>query len=86
MADLIIPVVLFISIGVVISLGLYFRSRSKQEFLRTVSVAIKNGNELDAAFFERLGDNTDPRTRDFRRGVLSIAVGMAFGLVFLLSI
>ncbi len=80
MAEDIIPVVLFIVIGIVLSLFFHFRHRTRQEIQTTVRAAIERGQELTPEVLERLSDSLNSRFGDLRRGVISIALGIAFFL------
>ena len=81
MAEEMIPIVMFIVIGVVIGLSFYFRHKTRQELQMTVRVAIDKGQELTPEVLEGLADSLNSKFGDLRRGVISIAIGIAL-LVF----
>jgi hypothetical protein len=78
MEDILVPVALFAVIGTTLCLSFYFRHRTRREIQMTVRAAIEQGQELTPEVLERLSDSLDPRNGDLRRGVISIAIGMAF--------
>lgn len=76
-----IPISLFIVLGVIIGLSLYFRHKTRQELQTTVRTAIDHGQELTPEVLEGLADSLNSKFGDLRRGVISIAIGIAL-LVF----
>lgn len=77
-----VPIVMFASFGVVLSLFFFFRFRIRKEVQHTLRVAIEQGQELTPEVLDRLGESTSG-VADLRRGVLSMAVGIgvaAFGI------
>lgn len=73
-----IPIALFIVVGVVLSLVLYFRFRSRAEMQQTVRLALDKGTELTPELIDRLGEPKPDSDRDLRRGLIWLA--LAFGL------
>jgi len=66
----------------------YFKSRERRELQATVRAAIDKGQPLPPEVIEAMGKeatkNVPSRTRDIRRGIIWLAVGIgiaAFGLV-----
>lgn len=80
MEDILVPISLFIVIGVVISLSFYFRYRTRQEIQSTVRAAIERGQELTPAVLDGLSDALNSRHGDLRRGIISLAIGFALFL------
>ena len=78
MAGELIPISVFIVIGVVASLWFYFRHRTRGEVQASVRAAIDKGQELTPELIRSLGDALDPKIADMRRAFISIAVGLAF--------
>ena len=77
MAEALIPITLFIMIGIVI-LGYYFwNHRNRQDIMSTVQKAIESGGELSAELLAQLGAAVNPRIRDLRRGIIFLATGIA---------
>ncbi len=81
MVEEMIPIVLFIVFGAVLGLSFYFRHKTRQELQMTVRVAIDHGQELTPEVLEGLADSLNSKFGDLRRGVISIAIGLAI-LVF----
>ena len=77
-AELMIPIVLFISIAVVLALFLLFRNRAKREMQMTLRAAIDKGHELTPEVIERLGTPPAAKNRDLRRGIIGLAIGAGF--------
>jgi hypothetical protein len=77
-----VPIVMFLSVAIVLGLFFFFRFRTRREIQRTLRTAIEQGQELTPEVLDRLGEST-AGVADFRRGVLSMAVGVgvaAFGV------
>jgi hypothetical protein len=76
--QLLIPITGFICLAVVIGMLIFFSSRARLEFQRTVRVAIERGQPLSPELLERLGPTASSgRYRDLRVGVTSISLGAA---------
>ena len=80
MVEEMIPIVALIVIGVVIGLSFYFRHKTRQELQMTVRAAIDKGQELTPEVLEGLADSLNSKFGDLRRGVIAIAIGIAFFL------
>ncbi len=76
--EMLIPIVLFIVIGIVMVLFFYFRHRTRGEIQLTVRAAMEHGQQLTPEVLESLTDSLNSRNGDLRRGVISIAIGGAF--------
>lgn len=74
----ILPIVLFMVIGTTLCVSFYFRHRTRQEIQTTVRAAIERGQDLTPEVLEGLSDALNSRHGDLRRGVISIALGIAF--------
>ena len=72
-----VPIVLFLTIGGVVSLIYYFRYRTRQAIQETVRTALEQGQNLTPEVLERLTDSLQSRNADLRHGVISITVGLA---------
>lgn len=77
MTDDLIPIVLFLTIGGVVSLIYYFRYRTRQAIQQTVRTALEQGQTLTPEVLEGLTDSLQSRNADLRRGVISITIGIA---------
>lgn len=81
MVEELIPIVMFVVIGVVLGLFYYFRYRTRAEMQQTVRTAIDKGHELTPELLGRLGEERRTPDHDLRRG--TIAVFLAIGMVVL---
>ena len=84
MTEDLIPIVLFLTIGGVIALNLYFRYRTRQAIQQTVRTAIEQGQALTPEVLEGLTDSFNSRHGDLRRGIISVTIGIAvfaFGML-----
>ena len=68
-------------VGPVILLGLFFwfRLRARRDMQDTIRVALDKGHELSPELIDRLGHPKAPKDRDFRLGIiwLAVAIGIA---------
>ena len=78
---IIIPVTMFLTIGIVTVTFFYFKARARADKQQTIRLALEKGSELSPDFLKQLGEETPPRDRDLRRGVIFLA--LAFGLVLI---
>ena len=74
---LMIPIVAIISISIVMGLAYHFRFRARKEVQNTVRAAIDHGQELSPELIEGLMESLTPPHADLRRGIISIAIGIA---------
>lgn len=77
-----IPIIAIISFSVVMGLVLMFRARTRTEVQNTVRAAIDHGQELSPELIANLMESLSSPYADLRRGIISIAIGIA---VFLFS-
>ena len=80
MNEMWIPIILFISIAVVMSLWIYFRYQSRSALQQTVQAAIEKGQDLSPELLEKLGQPGTSRETDLRRGMISVGIGLAFAI------
>ncbi len=88
LTPILIVLTIFASITAIILGPGYFKSRERRELQATVRAAIDKGQPLPPEVIEAMGKeatkNVSSRTRDIRRGIIWLAVGVgiaAFGLV-----
>lgn len=88
MTPILVVFTIFASITAIILGPGYFKSRERRELQATVRAAIDKGQPLPPEVIEAMGKeatkNVPSRTRDIRRGIIWLAVGIgiaAFGLV-----
>lgn len=77
MAEELIPIVMFIMLGLVIIAYYYWNHKNRLSIMETVQKAIKSGSELSPELLAQLGAAVNPRMRDLRRGIVFIALGIA---------
>jgi len=80
MVEELIPIVMFIVIGVVFWLLAHFKFRSKAEMQQTIRLALEKGAELSPEIIDRLGDPEPSKTRDLRRGLIWLALGVGLAM------
>ena len=77
MAGELIPMVLFIVIGVTVLGYFYWNHKSREVMMRTVQSAIDQGGALTPELLDQLGAAVNPRGRDMRRGIVFLSLGLA---------
>ena len=77
MAEAMIPIIMFIVLGIVI-LGYYFwNHKSRETIMATVQKAMDQGKELTPELLMQLGAAVNPKVRDLRRGIVFLSLGIA---------
>jgi hypothetical protein len=77
MAGEMIPIVLFMVLGVIAIAYFYWNHKNRQSIMDTVQKAIETGGELTPGLLSQLGAAVNPRVRDLRRGIIFLALGIA---------
>ena len=77
MDGILIPIVLFIVIGITVMAFFYWNSRNRQSIMDTVQKAMDNGKELTPELLIQLGAAVNPKARDLRRGIVILSIGVA---------
>ena len=72
-----VPIVMFIVLGLVIIAYYYWNHRNRVSIMDTVQKAIDKGESLTPELLDRLGAAVNPRMRDLRRGIVFLALGIA---------
>lgn len=72
-----IPMVLFVVLGVIAVAYFYWNHKNRQSVMDTVQKAIETGGELSADLLAQLGAAVNPRIRDLRRGIIFLSLGVA---------
>lgn len=79
MEDL-IPITLFLIIGLVLCMSFYFRYRTRREVQQTLRLALESGRELTPEFLAAAADEPAGGGRDLRRGVIACALAVALAV------
>lgn len=77
MAEDLVPIVLFITIGGVFALAFYLKYRTRHDVQNTVRAAIERGESLSPELIETLAVSISSPFADLRKGVISLALGAA---------
>ena len=75
-AEAVIPVVMFLVLGIVIMSYFYWNHRNRVTVMQTVQKAIDSGQEMTAETLANLGAAVNPRMRDLR-GIVFLSLGIA---------
>jgi hypothetical protein len=81
--DTLIPIVMFLTVGVTTMVWLYLKFRSRVEAQQTIRLALEKGTELSPEFMKQLAEPEPPKDRDLRRGMIWIALGAGMILLAL---
>ncbi len=81
MEELWIPIVLFVSIAVIFCVWFYFRYKARIATEQTFRLALEKGSELSPEFIKQLGEPEPSKDRDLRRGLIWVAIGLAFAIL-----
>ena len=72
-----IPIVMFIVLGIVILGYYYWNHKNRLSIMDTVQKAIESGQELSQEMLMQLGAAANPKMRDLRRGIIFLSLGIA---------
>ena len=72
-----IPIIMFIVLGVITLGYFYWNHKNRQAVMDTVQKAIDTGGEFSPDLLAQLGAAVNPRVRDLRRGIIFLALGLA---------
>ena len=72
-----IPIVLFVVLGLIAVAYFYWNHKNRQSVMDTVQKAIETGGDFSPELLNQLGAAVNPRVRDLRRGIIFLALGMA---------
>ena len=79
--EALIPIVMFMMLGIVTITFFYFKARARADKQQTIRLALERGNELSPEFLQQLGEAEPPKDRDLRRGVIFLAQHMGLVLI-----
>jgi hypothetical protein len=77
MVEVLIPIILFLVIGVVVLGYFYWNHKNRRDIMQTVQKTIDTGGQFSPELLAQLGAAVNPRVRDLRRGVIFLALGVA---------
>jgi len=77
MAGEMVPIILFIVLGIITLGYFYWNNKNRQAVMDTVQKAIETGGEFSPELLSQLGAAVNPRVRDLRRGIIFLALGVA---------
>ena len=77
MAGELIPITMFIVLGIITLGYFYWNNKNRQAVMDTVQKAIDTGGEFSPDLLAQLGAAVNPRVRDLRRGIIFLALGIA---------
>ena len=72
-----IPITLFVMIGIAVLGYFYWNYQNRVTIMKTVEKAMDQGKELTPELLVQLGAAGNPRIRDMRRGVVFLSLGVA---------
>lgn len=81
MVEELIPIVMFIGLTVVFVALFWFRYRARRDMQDTFRTALEKGQELTPEVIDRLGHPKPARDKDFRLGVIWLAIAVGLVLV-----
>jgi len=79
--ETLIPFFMMLVLVVAYICWISFRHKAKLATQETLRLALDKGAELSPEFIKQLSDPEPPKDRDLRRGLIWIALGLAFGLL-----
>lgn len=77
MAGEMIPIIMFIVLGIVILGYYYWNHKNRETIMATVQKAMDQGKELTPELLMQLGAAVNPKIRDLRRGIVFLSLGIA---------
>jgi len=77
MADAMIPITMFIVLGIAVMGYFFWNHKNRETIMKTVEKAMDQGKELTPELLVQLGAAGNPRIRDMRRGVVFLSLGIA---------
>lgn len=72
-----VPIIMFIVLGIVILGYYYWNHKNRLSIMDTVQKAIDSGQQLSQEMLMQLGAAANPRMRDLRRGIIFLSLGIA---------
>ena len=75
---LLIPMVMFMVIGIIAWGFFHFRHRGRTELQSTIRLALEKGQELSPELIDRISEPKPGKMRDLKRGLIWIAIAIGF--------
>lgn len=72
-----IPIIMFIVLGIVILGYFYWNHKNRASIMDTVQRAVDSGQPFTPELLAQLGAAVNPRMRDLRRGIVFLSLGIA---------
>jgi hypothetical protein len=76
-AGIMVPISMFIMLGVVLVGYFFWNHKNRASIMETVQKAIDQGKELTPELLAQLGAAVNPKARDLRRGIVFLSLGIA---------
>ena len=80
LVEWVVPSVLFIATALVIWVFFYFRYQTRARVQETIQAALDKGAELTPELIDRMAGPKRGPESDFRRGLVAVAIGVAFAI------
>ena len=78
MEEIFVPLSLFAMIFGIVAIVTFYRFRNRQELQLTIRATLDSGQALSSELLEQLTAALQPHRNDVRRGVILLAIGVAF--------
>jgi len=78
MSGIWVPVVGTICGALVMAIYFYYKSGAKADIQKTIRLSLDKGNQLTPELLEKLSVSASPKVADLRKGVVLVALGIAF--------
>jgi len=75
-----IPIAVFIAFVLTVLVVSYFKYKSPLVVHETIRLALEKGNELSPELLDQIATPKQAKASDLRRGVVSLAIGIAFAV------
>jgi len=79
--ETLIPIFMVLAMVVSYIFWIHFRHKTKLATQETLRLALDKGAELSPEFMRQLSDPEPAKDRDLRRGLIWVAIGLAFALL-----
>ena len=76
-----IPIIMFLSVALVLIVGLWLRFRSRDAMQQTIRLALDKGHELTPEIIDRLGHPKAGKYKDLRLGIIWVAIAVGLALI-----